>query len=66
MATPPDPLLELEALLAALPQGEDAAPLLSELDGFLAGTLIGPVPIARLRRRRSSRPRCDSRGRLRG
>jgi len=42
----PDPLVELDILLAALPQGEAEAPLLTELDGFLAGTLIAPAPLA--------------------
>lgn len=46
MASLPDPLVELDSLLAALPQGEAEAPLLTELDGLLAGTLISPVPIA--------------------
>jgi uncharacterized protein len=40
----PDPLVELDQLLAALPNA-DEAPLLTELDGFLAGTLIAPEPI---------------------
>jgi len=40
----PDPLVELDQLLAALPNA-DEAPLLTELDGFLAGTLIAPAPV---------------------
>ncbi len=46
MVSLPDPLVELDTLLAALPQGEPDAPLLTELDGLLAGTLISPVPLA--------------------
>lgn len=40
----PDMLEELDLLLAALPMA-DEAPLLTELDGFLAGTLIAPEPV---------------------
>jgi uncharacterized protein len=44
--TDEDPLDELEDLLFALPD-DDEAMLLSELDGYLAGLLVSPHPAAR-------------------
>ncbi|MFL6845584.1 MAG: UPF0149 family protein [Allosphingosinicella sp.] len=40
-----DPLDELEDLLFALPEDDDPM-LLSELDGYLAGLLVSPHPVA--------------------
>lgn len=42
---PADPLHELEELLFALPDVDEAM-LLSELDGYLAGVLVSPYPVA--------------------
>ncbi|HYJ84360.1 MAG TPA: UPF0149 family protein [Allosphingosinicella sp.] len=40
------PLDELEDLLLELPDDSDEAMLLSELDGYLAGLLVSPHPVA--------------------
>ncbi len=42
-----DPLGELEDLLFALPESDEQM-LLSELDGYLAGLLVSPHPVARM------------------